>query len=51
MAGRACFSACDVVKLLPIAITEIVIAEGSTVPIRMTHAGIVRLVRYSFDLS
>jgi hypothetical protein len=29
---------------------EMVVTEGSTVPIRMTHAGIVRVARYAFDL-
>jgi hypothetical protein len=35
-------------RILPTAITEMVVTEGSTVPIRMTHAGIVRVERYGF---
>jgi hypothetical protein len=37
-------------RILPHSITEMVITEGSTVPIRVTHAGIVKVRRYDFDL-
>lgn len=37
-------------RILPTAITEAVITEGSTVPIMVRHAGIVRVRRYSFPI-
>jgi hypothetical protein len=37
-------------RLLPAAITEAVLMQGSTVPLMVTHAGIVRVERYSFPL-
>jgi hypothetical protein len=37
-------------RILPTAITEMVITEGSTVPIRATHAGIVSVRRRAFSL-
>jgi hypothetical protein len=37
-------------RILPHAITAMVVTEGSTVPIRVTHAGIVRAKRYGFSL-
>lgn len=37
-------------RILPHAITEIVITEEDAAPIRMTHFGIVRVLRYSFPL-
>jgi hypothetical protein len=37
-------------RILPAAITEGVITEGSTVPVRVTHPGIVKVERYSFNL-
>jgi hypothetical protein len=38
-------------RILPAAITEAVITEGSTVPNMMQHTGIVQVLRYSFPLS
>jgi hypothetical protein len=38
-------------RLLPAAITEAVVLEGPTVPMMVTHAGVVRAQRYSFSLS
>jgi hypothetical protein len=35
-------------RILPHAITETFLTEGSTVVRRVTHAGIVRVLRYSF---
>jgi hypothetical protein len=35
-------------RILPHAITDMVITEGSTVPIRITHAGIARVVQFTF---
>jgi hypothetical protein len=37
-------------RVLPAAITEAVITEGSTVPRRVTHAGVCKVQRFSFDL-
>jgi hypothetical protein len=38
-------------RILPFAIIEKVITEGSTVPIRVTHAGITKVERYSFSMT
>ncbi len=38
-------------RILPAAIMEAVVTEGSTVPIRVTHAGIARVLRYTFTLT
>jgi hypothetical protein len=38
-------------RILPTAITAMVVTEGSTVPIRVTQAGIVKVRRYLFALS
>lgn len=37
-------------RILPTAITEMVITEGSTSPIKVAHAGIVKVERFTFDL-
>jgi len=37
-------------RILPHAITTMVITEGSTAPIRVTHAGIVPMKRFAFSL-
>jgi hypothetical protein len=37
-------------RILPAAITEFVLLEGSTVPVVMRHAGITRVERYRFSL-
>ncbi|WP_298884135.1 hypothetical protein [uncultured Bradyrhizobium sp.] len=36
-------------RIVPGTITEDIITEGSTVPIRVTHAGIIRVPRYSYS--
>lgn len=38
-------------RLPPAAITNAVVMEGSTVPMMVTRAGIVRVQRYSFSLA
>jgi hypothetical protein len=38
-------------RILPAAITEMVVTEGSTVPIKVTHAGICKVKRWAFDMS
>jgi hypothetical protein len=37
-------------RILPTAITEMVITEDSTVPIKVTHAGIVTVTSYTTNL-
>jgi DNA-binding transcriptional regulator of glucitol operon len=37
-------------RILPSAITDMVLTEASTTPIKMVHAGITAVERYSFTL-
>jgi hypothetical protein len=37
-------------RILPAAIVTLTVVEGSSVPIPVTHAGIVRVQRYGFAL-
>ena len=37
-------------RILPNAVVEMVLTEGSTVPIKMVHAGICKVKRFSFSL-
>jgi hypothetical protein len=36
-------------RILPHAITEFFVTEGSTVPIKMLHAGICKVMRYTLN--
>ena len=38
-------------RLLAAAITETVLLDGTSAPITVTHAGIVRVLRYTFSVS